>query len=339
MKQINKLMTIVLVVAASGLFQQCSSDDAPSKPVVLMGGYSPTDGANWGASYVKDGVFTQVDKSGTSESNVYAAYTSGKNVYLAGYHGAHAAYWKNGVMTELELSPGSSYDYASNIVVKDGVVHMTVRSSTGDVLYWKNGVYTSLNCAECYSSWNGNGLVIVNNDVYIGGYKTNAQNTWQAGYWKNGEWHAVYTGNSTSYGYAIDVVGNDVYIAGSYYDNGWVPCYWKNGEVVNLSTDQGWAYDIQVVDNDVYVTGNTSNGEVYHAFLWKNGTVASYGDGTTSYYGYSVEVKNGDVYVSGEKYDTDKGYLSLLWKNGELVAPFDGTQSSDLGYFYALFVK
>jgi hypothetical protein len=111
---------------------------------------------------------------------------------------------------------------------------------------------------------------------------------------------------------AIQVVGNDVYVAG-YVHNGayYTVNYWKNGVKTQISSADAYGADanaIYVVDNDVYVAGYVGSRGV----LWKNKTETALTSGVTvgDAAATSVIVLGDDVYVSGFEYNTAK-----FWKN------------------------
>src|SRR5690606_23014078 len=88
--------------------------------------------------------------------------------------------------------------------------------------------------------------------VYVAGAESNGTN-YVAKYWKDGISMGPLTdGSRVGAAVAIEVVGNDVYVAGN---DGNFAKYWKNGEAVELTdgSSAAIATAIAVTGNDVYV--------------------------------------------------------------------------------------
>ncbi len=114
---------------------------------------------------------------------------------------------------------------------------------------------------------------------------------------------------------------DDVYVAGFFTSKGGsqYPAYWKNGNLVQLSTsEEGIVKAIAVSDKDVYCVGYlyTSQNQIV---LWKNKTlipVTLNTDPEASAYG--IAVLNGEVYVAGYQIDPTNNNLEVAkyWKIG-----------------------
>lgn len=108
----------------------------------------------------------------------------------------------------------------------------------------------------------------------------------------------------------------DVYVAGNFNtlagEGGynWIPVYWKNGEMVELSESNGDADIIGVNNGDVYVLGDLSgdNGKIR---IWKNGVMTDFTDGADYAYVYNIKFFGDDMYVVGTIDDR-----ATYWKNG-----------------------
>jgi len=112
----------------------------------------------------------------------------------------------------------------------------------------------------------------------------------------------------------------DIYMAGTVNSDA---VYWKNGQMVQLST-HGKATGIAVSANgDVYVSGTVdSSSGARLAVYWKNGVQVNLTDtGTTTTSGIALADTN--VFVSGSPLRNDFGSLAtagaVYWKNGAQV--------------------
>lgn len=178
--------------------------------------------------------------------------------------------------------------------------------------YWKNGIATALTDGTKEAS--SDGIVVVNNDVYIVGSEENAYGIFNAKYWKNGVPTTVAANlNVNTFSNAIYVINNDVYVAGLEIttSNNSSAKYWKNGVAVTLSNGitQDEATGIYVQNNDVYVCGKVDNIATY----WKNGVVTNLSDGTKNERARGLIVSNNDVYIFGIESTPQK---PKYWKNG-----------------------
>ena len=111
----------------------------------------------------------------------------------------------------------------------------------GNGYYWKNNelikIYTGIVLQSIY---------IEGNDIYAAG----DDGTPWASYWINDKQFQLDTVNN-AYANSIEVFNSDIYIAGSYNPAGsYDPCYWKNGDRINLPTafpaTSAYVYDILV---------------------------------------------------------------------------------------------
>ncbi|QEC75771.1 FKBP-type peptidyl-prolyl cis-trans isomerase N-terminal domain-containing protein [Mucilaginibacter ginsenosidivorax] len=173
-------------------------------------------------------------------------------------------------------------------------------------------------------------------DIYMAGVGNGNGEYYMASYFKNMKPGLPLTGadesTKESYGAAICVVGNDVYIAGCL---GRKAVYWKNGQLVQLastSVSYGAASAITVAGNDVYVGGTGYKKLFLHdgskgrdqeqPRYWKNGQEVllpqplednGYENETTI---VSMKVVGDDLYIIGR---VAYGYGPIYWKNGQLV--------------------
>jgi hypothetical protein len=138
--------------------------------------------------------------------------------------------------------------------------------------------------------------------------------------WKNGE--ANHLLNQDSEAYAITVHNNDVYVAGTFDEEGLGTrsLYWKNNEIVELTTGArpSRAADIFVSNGDVYVAGFEDNGTNYVAQYWKNGQAIALGDGSEYSVALSIFVTDNQVHVVGVTGSVGSA-VATYWKNGETI--------------------
>ncbi len=262
------------------------------------------------------------------------------NVYLCGYNGNTAAYWKNGQLFQL---PGGTFAHSIFLQGNDIYISGEENGAAGlRAMYWKNGspVYLTDGTYAAVA----NSIWVAGSDVYVAGYQRTANDpNYQASarYWKNGVPVSLTAGTPTNSGvlYAIRVVGNDVYAAGftrnDFLGNG-VATYWKNGIAYPLHDSTNSivsALALFVDGDDVYVGGQVKPGiglaGVPVAKYWKNGVGVSLTDGTRHACIYGLFVKNNDVYAVGSESSGFGGRsVALYWKNGSVNWLTDGTQNA-----------
>lgn len=290
----------------------------------------------------KDGVAIQLPGLPGQPSTYARVFAiSGSDVYVPGScqpigGGDHSTpvYWKNGVITQLQIpvsSPLTAYTdgiaISGNDVYIGGTINNNHTGNAADAGYWKNGVFTSLADPANYynsSAWN---IAVSGSDVYVcGGIDLNDGGGQKAVYWKNGVLHALTESSDFAWATKIYVQNNDVYVLYDQITTGTTIMqshYWKNGADVQLPTDLdgSYAWDMQINGNDAYIVGNTSHqvsASVVHneAVIWKNNVAHTLFDGGNSEngYAYAVTVSGSNVYIAGQA-GADQGY----WKNGVVV--------------------
>ncbi len=151
------------------------------------------------------------------------------------------------------------------------------------------------------------------NDIYVSGIQNNGNNPKTIGYYKNGTFNQVGTGLMVRNIFVDDM--NNIYLCGTNANQ--KPCYWKNNQMIELSTKQGNATDMKVVGNDIYVSGTYfNNNTTYIVASWKNGLETTYGS-LNLYNNYLpdtlVEVDGSDIYIYGVL--SNGG--GKIWKNGQ----------------------
>ncbi|MCU0848274.1 MAG: hypothetical protein MUD12_10340 [Spirochaetes bacterium] len=150
---------------------------------------------------------------------------------------------------------------------------------------------------------------------------------------------------TNSYAEDIFVDGKDVYLSG-YRISGpnQLPCYWKNGKLVDLPIPAGSgliteAASIWVDTGNVYACGYYDLAGVSYACIWINGTRIDISDGINWAVAYAIKVKNGNVFVCGQRLYGGIG-RAYVWMNGQiqyLDIPAGATGSVaralDVGYY------
>jgi hypothetical protein len=269
-------------------------------------------------------------RDGWQESTTAIAQYKAIKLYCAGNYlsggVAKACYWINGKKIDLPAA-GTQASYASSILVSGGSVYVSGNAANG-ACYWKNGNRIDLPGNLGFAT----DIRVSSGSVYVsGGYYTGSKN--QGCYWKDGIKTDLVDDGMYSVGQALEVVGNQVYVAGiDNLSNGLVmPSYWSNNNLSNLSfplvKDQwgdwnnGSVYDICVDSGNVYVAGGyttpiSATGSFRsHPCYWQNGTrVELNGDYDSEITALSV---NGtDVYAIGYFASTDLVFRPCYWQNG-----------------------
>jgi len=160
------------------------------------------------AAYWKNGSPITLPNTPTFAGNGRGIAINGTDVYIAGYArneriaGYGTAYWKNESLNTIEsTATPSSSGQARAIAINGNDIHIIdnlYNPTTGINIprYWKNGVVTNLSDGRLTATVTG--LSVVNNDVYIGGYQSDANGTFVATTWKNGVATKIGTGSKST---------------------------------------------------------------------------------------------------------------------------------------------
>ena len=256
------------------------------------------------------------------------------DVYVAGYIGGNAAYWKNGVPVKLTDSGGSSS--ATSIFVSEDDVYVTGRTLEPP-LYWKNGEKKFLPVPSNSVRGETHDVVVNGDDVHIvGDYFTSTRA--QPTYWKNGIFSDLQIPSPFSNGHAdkITLDGLDVYVSG--YVRTWntvllTAALWKNGEFIPLQVPSGYflsdASGVKVSDGHVYVSGYIATSPYspgsssMRAVYWKDGEMQVIEPAKRST-AAALDVVGNDVYVPYSVNVNDSLRQVKYWKNGEEVFVDEG---------------
>jgi hypothetical protein len=172
---------------------------------------------------------TLTDKPGSSFATAISVV--GSNVYTAIYNDGYPGYFENTIPQM--LSSNSLFGSANAISVKNNDIY-----TSGDLgyhaTYWKNKMPVPLtDYSEHYSS--ADAIFLSGNDVYTAGqFRKTISSVYLAVYWKNNKQIALTDGSKRAAATGIEVVGNNVYVAG---DEGNTAKLWKNGKVLYELTD------------------------------------------------------------------------------------------------------
>lgn len=324
----NLLVLLAAVILMVVSMSACDiNDELKDIDVYVGGGYSLGD--NYYSCYWVNGERTDINKL-HSIVDVAASgddYYASANVKIDGRVIGRAAYWKNGEVNEL-LEGWSS---TRSIIVQDKVVNIlgysfdeTVPGRDVTHWLWQNGEFTELDGYVMAMHIDGY-------DTYLAGMYSEDDRT--PCYWINGAQYDLDSEGldlSALYVKGIAVQDDDVYVIGSYWDNGFktrVACYWKNGERFEL--EKLTAYDssetsgICIDSGNVYVSGQKNCVACY----WKNGKRIELGSGSGCSYAMDITVVKGNVYIAGHRAGEDSAVY--VWKN-------DKNKKAELSYPWAI---
>ncbi|SVD56068.1 uncharacterized protein METZ01_LOCUS408922, partial [marine metagenome] len=133
---------------------------------------------------------------------------------------------------------------------------------------------------------------------------------------------------------SLVIKNNDIYISGSY---GSKPVYWENGVINQVNVPKGFYKNGTSVkgiavseDRDVYLAGLVAKSAgksmlgtkqyKYYPSYWKNGSfvkrLLTNKEGDANKIGVDP---NGDIYITGWRFNNHHSYVTLYWKNGQEV--------------------
>ena len=315
------------------------------------GGFVVTAAANISMKQAREGNVT-VSAEGY-ESVVIPVKQAEMKMYIGGNDNSTACYWLNGEQISIVGDGWVGASWVTDIYVeKDGTVHCAGREglAASFAAYWSEEM--GWNMFQPYSNCNGNANGVTvdeeTGDVYVSAYHYFQNADWTqttvSGYHKNMTWYPL-TNEEVGYSQsgAIAFQDGNLYMvlqeSGAWYylvnderhEGGeyiYAPCYWKNGEGVELALEYGCPYDIYVDEEDnVWLAGSKGPGLDRCAAYWKNNEpsvdVSSYANGCA----VSIDVIDGNIIIAGFEGAYPDNSVLKYWINGEETAISDGSTS------------
>jgi hypothetical protein len=234
---------------------------------------------------------------GYTISEIVSIVVVDNDIYACGYavdkNGKRVAtYWING--QSKYLTDSIDYIYSMKVVNKNVYILGSMNNASGKTIYkyWKNGLAKNITEETDFSNAK---MMFVSDtdDVYFIGTTDTALPT----LWKNGISDRVSYADSYSIS-AIDVVNDDVYVAGinkDLSDGKAKLTYWKNGLATYIKGEPkntGFS-SIKVIGKDVYTSGSGPNSKgIITAKYWKNGVVKDVDDLSTTTRATGIFVTN-----------------------------------------------
>jgi len=331
----KKKITLIIIGTILSIIIGCDGSEELKNVDVYVGGHYIL-GNTYTSCYWENGKrvdlnkqFSLVDVFGDGTDMFAASSLKEGNSDIS-----RAAYWKNGVSTEL-LSTRSA---TRQVIVKDGettILGYSMTDSSDDHWVshwiWRDGEFSQLDGFVM-------SMEISDGDLYLAGSYSDIDR--RPCYWKNGIRHDLEADDLDLDGLIIRdiaVSNGDVYVVGRYRNTELKEnraALWKNGVRQDLESISSDAYSITIDGSDVYVAGQVNCTACY----WKNGKRISLG-GSACSYAKAITTCNGNVYIAGHDAGTDKGVL--VWKNNknlkvELSYPWAVSRSA---YAHSIFVK
>ncbi|ADR23155.1 hypothetical protein MATR_29960 [Marivirga tractuosa] len=215
---------------------------------------------------------------GKVKSEIHSIKVVDDTVLLVGFFNSKPAFWKNGNRILLENSDDysveSMYTFNKNVFISG---YNRIEKS---VCFWVNGVRVDLNDGrKTYET--ANNIFVDEYDTLIAGSFIKGELLDKACFWKNGK-RIDLAKNLNLYSYANSIYkdNNDIYVAGyfgkidpnsSTYKKVRQACYWKNGELHTLESENSIAKSIMVKNGRVVIGGFTRTKNKTTPCYWING--------------------------------------------------------------------
>jgi hypothetical protein len=285
--------------------------------VYIAGGYSKTDDRPH-AGYWRDGIWFDLEISGSTASNASGITVSDADIYIAGMYTdaagtSHTGYWKNGTWTELAKPDGSTEGISiSGIAVSGSNVYVaaTRLNSPSDYHagYWQNETWFNLSERSGIDARSMvNAVAVSGNNVCFGGICDTLSGQAFPSYWLNGARSDIDPGVFDD-GNAANGGIRDIALYGTtVHAVGWGPRegqYWVNGTAQDISADS--AYCVAVSGFNVYIAGSYFTGAYNRGFLHVGGNWVSLVDPEASTQLKGMIISDGAFYIIG----------NLLWQSG-----------------------
>lgn len=217
-------------------------------------------------------------------SELFSIAVFGDYIYAAGMawlpneQYSRAAYWKNGI--ETDLTDGSAPAAINSIVIRGADVYMAGYYNRGQnantagepvAACWKNNTLLPLDSADAVvtDGSTATSIAVNGNDIYVTGYIGLTAALWKNGVLQHLD-HSDVSPN-LSFGLCVGLSGSDVYVSGS---DAITAAYWKNGALTSLikgTPVQSGATSMYFQGDDRYMSGYIGlNAEPVY---WKNDTL------------------------------------------------------------------
>lgn len=263
------------------------------------------------------------DVSATCQVTVSGVYDEKNDIYLVGSgNNNNAVYAINGIIYTLpsdkDLSLATCIDIqGENIYIGGYEYNGNGDGETPKAVLWINGENTRLS-----DDGNVTGVAVLGNDIYAVGQNTSTESYSVATIWKNGtpiRLNPMPT-HVPSFANAISILNSDIYVVGHCYveSNNWkmTAVYWKNGNMMPLSSKESYAIDITTSGDDFYICGREIVNGVSVAKYWKNGVEFNLSDGSKNCSAARIAVEGNDVYIAGYEELKKDFNVPVYWKNG-----------------------
>jgi hypothetical protein len=300
-------MKFLLIIGSLGLLLSCSIQTANSATVFIAGYQADASGNQTPGYWQDEVWHPLPAVVNGGNSTAYAIAIDGGNIVVGGNNDAQAGYWFNGnwhptfsglsdvnavfLETGDVYSAGDRYEngisvagYWKNaewfpLATPQGIRNSTVTAiQSGYAIgnynntdgfwkpgYWRNDLFIELpnyglnNAANALYKLRFSAMIAGECEVSAG------QN--RAGYWLDGQWHRIDSGNSFAFGISQN------YVVGASDGRA---CYWTlNGQRTFLSTQSSECTGVAEYGRDLYVTGFIGS----QAVVWKNGQAIYLGTG------------------------------------------------------------
>lgn len=316
--------SVVIPVKQAEMKMYIGGNDNSTACYWLNGEQISIVGDAWvGASWVTD---IYVEKDGT-------VHCGGRE----GSMGGMAAYWSEEMGWNMFQPYNDCYGNTTGVTVDEetgdfyfSAYHYFANadwSQTTVAGYHKNGLWYPLTSEETGYGQSG-AIAFQNGNLYM---MLQDNGTWY--YLINDERHELDLMGEENYVSSMYVKGDDVYVGGWYLTQAggeyiYAPCYWKNGEGVELAVEYACPYAIYVDEEDnVWLAGAKGPGLNRCAAYWKNNEpsvdLSSYNNGCAG----SINVIDGNIIITGFEGAYPDNSVLKYWINGEETAITDGSTS------------
>ena len=222
------------------------------------------------------------------------ALFSGSDIYLVGYRktsgGQVSGYYKNDDWHTLSAPAGSTSASTMGIAMAGSDVYIygscgipTPAPDFGTTIkacYWKNDIAYTLTGSNTEKASNATAISVSGTDVRIAGYFKKSDDTYTAGYWKNGTWWRSLKTDARTYAPTSIVmdVGNAyvAYTMMDYTNKESAAGYFKSTVVNPLpssGTKDPTVFSLLKEGDDLYLAGAYLDyaSNIYYGGYWKNG--------------------------------------------------------------------